>query len=101
MDHVHRGLMPNLKPPFQRRAECIKLLVDAGFAGKLFLSQDDEFGGSLLPEHAKGPREDLDPPEEILFITSKLIPHLKQIGVSEDSIHTMTVENPRSFFRRA
>ena len=101
MDHVHRGLMPNRKPSFERRAQCIKLLVDAGFAGKLFLSQDDEFGGALLPEDMKGFREKLDPPEEILFVTGKLIPYLKQIGVSEASIHTMTVENPRAFFSLA
>jgi len=27
-----------------------------------------------------------------------LIPHLKQIGVSDQDIHTITVENPRHFF---
>jgi predicted metal-dependent phosphotriesterase family hydrolase len=30
--------------------------------------------------------------------TGKLILHLKQTGVSESSIRTMTVENPRSRF---
>jgi predicted metal-dependent phosphotriesterase family hydrolase len=34
----------------------------------------------------------------MLFVTRKLIPHLRRIGVSERDIHTMTVENPRSFF---
>jgi phosphotriesterase-related protein len=53
MDHVHRGLMPNFKPSFARRAECIKLLIDAGFADKIVLSTDSEFGGSLLPEETK------------------------------------------------
>ena len=53
MDHVHRGLSPNFKPSFERRAECIKRLIDAGFADRIFLSQDSEFGGSLLPEDAK------------------------------------------------
>lgn len=98
MDHVHRGLMPNIKPSFERRAECIKLLVDAGFAGKIFLSQDMEFGGSLLPQDTKGFREKLDPPEGMLFDTGRLIPYLKHIGVSDRSVHIMTVENPRSFF---
>jgi phosphotriesterase-related protein len=98
MDHVHRGLLPNIKPSFERRAECIKLLVDAGFADKIFLSHDSEFGGSLLPAETRGFREKLDPPDGMLFITRKLIPYLKQIGVSDRNIHTMTVENPRSFF---
>jgi len=98
MDHVHRGNSPDFKPSFERRVECIKLLVDAGFAGKVFLSQDSEFGGSLLPEATKEWRETIDPPDGMLFTTRKLIPYLKQIGVSDHDIHTMTVENPRYFF---
>jgi phosphotriesterase-related protein len=90
MDHVHRGMAP--------RAECIKQLCDAGFANKLFLSQDTEFGGSLLPPDAKEWRDTLDPPEGMLFTTRKLIPHLKGLGVSDQQIHTMTVENPKQFF---
>jgi len=35
----------------------------------------------------------------LLFATRKLVPYLKQIGVSDQSIHTITVENPRRFFR--
>jgi phosphotriesterase-related protein len=98
MDHVHRGLIPNLKPSFEKRAECIKRLVDAGFADKIFLSQDSEFGGSLIPEEAKEWRDNIDPPDGMLFTTRKLIPYLEQIGVSERHIHTITVENPRYFF---
>jgi phosphotriesterase-related protein len=98
MDHVHRGIDPNLKPSFERRAECIKLLADAGFADKIFLSQDAEFGGSLLPEETRGWRERIDPRDGMLFITHQLIPHLERIGVSERDIHAMTVENPRYFF---
>jgi phosphotriesterase-related protein len=98
MDHVHRGINPNFKPSFERRASCVKLLVDAGFANKIFLSQDSEFGGSLLPEEMKEWREKIDPPDGMLFSTHTLIPYLKHIGVSDRDIHTITVENPRSFF---
>jgi phosphotriesterase-related protein len=98
MDHVHRGLSPDSKPSFERRAECIKLLADAGFAGKLFLSQDSEFGGSLLPEDKREWRDKIDPPDGMLFSTHRLIPYLERIGVSGRDIHTVTVENPRSFF---
>lgn len=98
MDHVHRGLMPNAKPSFERRAECIKLLIEAGFAGNIFLSQDVEFGGSLLPEDARDFRSKLDPPDGLLFTARKLIPRLKQLGVSDQGIRVMTFENPRRFF---
>ena len=98
MDHVHRGLTPDFKPSFERRAECIKLLVDAGFADKIFISQDSEFGGSLLPEEARDWREKIDPQEGLLFTTRRMIPYLRQLGVSEREIHTITVDNPKRFF---
>jgi phosphotriesterase-related protein len=101
MDHVHRGLIPNVKPSFERRAECIKLLIDAGFADKNFLSNDSEFGGSLLPEETKEWREKLDPPEGMLFNIRKTIPYLTQLGVSQREIHAITVDNPKRFFGRS
>ena len=101
MDHVHRGLSPNFKPSFERRAECIKLLIDAGFAEKIFLSQDSEFGGSLLPAEAKEWREKIDPPDGMLFITRKMIPYLTRLGVSQREIDMITVNNPKRFFARS
>lgn len=101
MDHVHRGLMADVKPSFERRAECIKMLVDAGFADKLFLSSDTEFGGALLPEEARDWRENLDPPEGMLFGARRLLPRLTELGVSSEQIRVMTVENPGAFFRRS
>jgi hypothetical protein len=82
----------------ERRAQNIKRLVDAGFAGKVFLSQDAEFGGSLLGEDAKDFRSKLDPQEGLLFTARTLIPRLRQIGVPDAGIRTMTVGNPRAFF---
>lgn len=99
MDHVHRGMSPDFQPPFARRAECIRLLAAAGHAGKIFLSQDSEFGGSLLPPQAREWRDRIDPSEGLLFVTRKLLPYLRQAGTSDRDIHTMTVENPQSFFR--
>ena len=100
MDHVHRGMSPDFKPSFQRRAECIRLLIDTGFAHKIFLSQDSEFGGSLLPKETKGWREKIDPPDGMLFVTRKLIPYLKHLGITDQEIRTITVDNPRRFFAR-
>ena len=101
MDHVHRGLIADFKPSFERRAECIKLLIDAGFADKIFLSSDSMFEGSLLPEDARDWRETIDPPEGMLFNTHKLIPLLKSMGVSDEKIRVMTIENPKRFFAKS
>jgi predicted metal-dependent phosphotriesterase family hydrolase len=37
-------------------------------------------------------------PDGMLFTTRKTIPYLKQLGVSEQQIRAITVENPRRFF---
>lgn len=100
MDHVHRGLDANFKPAFDRRADCIKRLVDAGFADKLFLSQDSEFGGALLPEEVREWREKIDPPEGLLFVSRRLIPHLRTLGVADRNIVAMMVDHPGLFFTR-
>ncbi len=101
MDHTHRGLNADAKLTFEKRTDCIKQLVDAGFADRLFLSTDSEFGGALLPEKARDWRENLDPAEGMLFSIRKLIPRLEELRVSEQQIQTMTVENPKAFFSRA
>ncbi|HEY6643650.1 phosphotriesterase family protein [Povalibacter sp.] len=101
MDHVHRGLLADFKPTFQRRAECIKAIIDAGFANKVFLSSDSEFGGSLLPEETRDWRENIDAAEGMLFTARRLLPRLRELGVSSDQIHVITVENPKTFFRRS
>jgi predicted metal-dependent phosphotriesterase family hydrolase len=76
-------------------------LTDADFARQLFLSSDSEFGGSLLPEDIRDRRENIDPPEGMLFSVRRLLPRLGELGVSSEQIHVMTVENPRDFFRRS
>jgi phosphotriesterase-related protein len=98
MDHVHRGLMPGGKPSFRRRAECIKLLTDAGFANKIFLSTDTELGDSLLPEKDRSWRYKFDPSDGMLFVPHDLIPYLRAMRVSSRDIYTMSVKNPEQFF---
>ena len=40
MDHIFRGMAHGEKVPWQRRADYIKQLIDAGFVDKIFLSND-------------------------------------------------------------
>jgi phosphotriesterase-related protein len=101
MDHVHRGVGTEFKPSFERRADCIKQLADAGFADNIFLSQDAEFAGALLPVEKREWRETIDPPDGMLFVMRRLIPHLTRIGISHRDIQAMTVDNPRRFFSLA
>ena len=74
--------------PWQRRAGYVKQLVDAGFGDRIFLSNDWELE-----------REKINP-DGFLFNTRKTIPYLRQLGVSQREIDTITVENPKRFFGR-
>jgi len=95
MDHLPIGIRSPIT--WQQRAEYVKQLIDAGFVQKVFLSNDWYFGLSLA---ATGGMQAMDAmnPDGMLFNTRKTIPYLKQIGVSDQAIRTMTVENPRRFF---
>jgi phosphotriesterase-related protein len=74
--------------PWRTRAGYVKQLIDAGFGDRIFLSNDCELE-----------REQLNP-DGFLFNTRKTIPYLKQLGVSQREIHSITVDNPGRFFGR-
>jgi phosphotriesterase-related protein len=102
MDHLTVGTraVPGAEPKvlsWQERAGSVKQLIDAGFAGKLFLSNDWFFGVSIAATGAQETVERFNP-DGILFSTRKAIPYLKHLGVTDDQIRTITVENPRRFF---
>jgi phosphotriesterase-related protein len=82
---------------WQQRAQNVKKLVDAGFGRQIFLSNDWYFGISIAPSGFMDTKEKKNP-DGMLFTTRKTIPYLKQLGVSEQAVHLMTVENPRRFF---
>ena len=74
--------------PWHQRARYVKQLIDAGFGDKIFLSNDWELE-----------REKMNP-DGFLFNTRKTIPYLRQLGVSQQQIQAITVDNPRRFFAR-
>jgi phosphotriesterase-related protein len=82
---------------WQQRAQSVKKLVDAGFGRQIFLSNDWYFGISIAPSGFMDAKEKMNP-DGMLFTTRKTVPYLKQLGVSDQAVHLMTVENPRRFF---
>lgn len=100
MDHLTWGAQSAADTKtlsWQQRARNVKALIDAGYAKKLFLSNDWYFGISIA---GTGAMEVMDRrnPDGLLFNTRKTIPYLRQLGVTEQDIRTITVENPRHFF---
>ena len=91
------GFRPGL-PDFAQRIEMVKKLIDRGLAHRVMLGHDwsvsaDMFGG-------KQAREDLERrnPDGYLTISRKVLPKLREMGVSEETIHQIMVDNPRRYF---
>ena len=80
----------------QRYAQ-IKALVDAGFANRLMLGNDHSLAMTLQTT-AADPLRIAQNPDGMLFTVRKAIPALKQLGVSNDAIRTMTIDVPRRYF---
>jgi phosphotriesterase-related protein len=81
------------RPSWEARNATVKALVDRGFADRLMLGHDYAppavLAGERLAEEGG--------PTTYLFLSRTAIPGLRQTGVSEAAIHTMTVEVPRRF----
>jgi len=85
---------------WEQRYTQIKALVDAGLTNRLMLGNDHSLGMTLQATSAD-PLRVAQNPDGMLFVVRKAIPALKQIGVADEAIHTMTVEVPRRFFETA
>lgn len=89
MDHMFWGMAPGARLSWQARAECIKQLIDAGFANRLLLSNDWVFGDE---------ERDQVNPDGLLYTTRRTTPYLKQLGVDDRHVRTITVDNPQRVF---
>ena len=87
------GVEPIL--PFQPRVDTVARLCRRGYAGKMVLSQDAAcYNDWFQPEELKVTL----PQWSFFHILNDVVPALQKHGVTDDEIHTMLVENPRSFF---
>ena len=94
MDRYPGGARGGLN--WEERTQVIKRLVDLGFASQITMSHD--FGGSrpALPEQVE--RRKAHNPDGYCFIIRRVLPRLRELGVGEETIHTMTVDAPRRLF---
>ena len=85
-------------PDLQQRINIAAKLIEAGFAHRMMLGHDwsvlgDMFGG----KEARRETERLNP-DGYLVISREVLPRLRQMGVSEETIDQIMVENSRLFF---
>lgn len=84
------------------RTATLKKLIDEGYAERLCPSHDciclavinENPDGTLPAEHDFARHN----PDGYLYMKKKVIPELIEMGVNENTINTLFVENPRRFF---
>jgi len=96
LDRYPGGRVPGT-PNWQQRTEIIKNLIDAGYGHRIMLSHDHSIPRGQPTRELREQRERYNP-EGYLFITRRVLPHLRELGASEQDIQRITVENPRHFF---
>ncbi len=84
-------------PDWEGRTEVTKKLIDAGHKTRIMLSHDYSVpkarnGAAVQEERRKAN------PDGYNFITRKVLPRLKEMGVSDEDIRQIMVDNPRRFF---
>ncbi len=78
-------------PSDQESAEAIAALIDKGYKSSILLSQDI-FLKSLLKHYGGG---------GFAHILNNFVPRLKRLGLSEEEIDHLLIENPKNVFKRA
>lgn len=101
-DHLFYGLASmgagaNSIPTWQDRAAMIKKLIDAGLNARIFLANDWMFALTISPTGTLDVLTERNPAGN-LFNIRNTIPHLRQIGVTNEQIRMITVVNPQAFF---
>ena len=96
LDRFPGGSNPET-PNWEVRTETTKKLIDAGFADRIMLGHDWSAGGApATPERLERRRR--QNPDGYLFITRKVLPRLREMGVSQETTEQIMVHNPRRFF---
>jgi phosphotriesterase-related protein len=105
LDHLFYGLSSmgagtNGIPTWQDRGAMLRKLIDAGFNDRIFLASDWMFGLTIAPTGTIDVLKERNPFGN-LFNVRNTIPYLRQMGVTDEQIRTITVTNPKAFFARS
>jgi phosphotriesterase-related protein len=81
--------------PSDERVATVAQLVSEGFADRMVLSHDASCHIDWFPP---GVREQIAPHWHYTYIYDAILPALRRVGVTEQQLHTMLVDNPRRYF---
>src|SRR5436190_19096411 len=94
------GRQTDVTPDWAGRTQTAKQLIDAGFAHRIMLGHDRSVARIFDTADAREARRATNP-DGYLFVTRNVLPLLRELGASEDTIHQIMVDNPRCFFEGA
>ena len=83
---------------WEQRTAVAKQLIDAGYAHRIIFGHDYAIRVSRTDPERMRAQQRARNPHGYLFITRQVLPRLRELGVSEETIHTITVDNPRRLF---
>ena len=96
LDRYPGGRMPG-NPTWEERTEVVKQLIDQGFGHRIMISHDWSVSIMIASREMQELRDQYNP-DGYLFITRKVLPRLRELGVSEEAVQKIVVDNPRRFF---
>jgi phosphotriesterase-related protein len=96
LDRYPGGRTPET-PKWEQRTETAMKLVEAGYADRIMLGHDWSVTLSIASKEMQESRRQYNP-DGYLFITRKVLPKLKELGASDQTINQIMVENPKNFF---
>lgn len=99
LDRLPGGRHP-ATPKWEERTEIVKRLIDLGYADRIMLSHDWSETILKFSRRAQDAREEANP-DGYHFIQRRVLPRLRELGVSEQAIDQIMVDNPRRFFEGA
>ena len=90
------SIPPRECPKWKERVKIVKALIDKGYSDRIMLSHDWSETVLTFSKKAQEDREAFNP-DGYHFIQRRFLPALKQLGVREDILTQIMVENPRRF----
>ena len=84
-------------PNWEARTETAKRLIDAGFGHRIMLGHDWSVTLSITSRELQRDRRSYNP-DGYSFISRNVLPKLQELGVTDETVRQLMVENPRRFF---
>jgi phosphotriesterase-related protein len=95
MDRLPNGALPNYGgQTVQDRIEMICRLVEQGYGDRVLLGHDDPVWAGLLDDEDAA-RHKASNPDGLAFVSRVVLPGLTRLGLPDDVLRALTVDNPR------